>query len=379
MRHLTLWAVLVLAACSPQGAVKPSTDTRGHVPTPTPATVAALDRVMRENRIITAGFGILHNGELVWSHYHGEQSPGQPANASTRFNAASLTKTVAAETALRLAATGQLDLDAPLATYWVDPDIDNDPRRDQLTARIVLNHTSGFPNWRFFRADRKLALEHDPGAHYGYSGEGFEYLARAIERKLGEAFAAIVQRTVLEPVGMRDTVLMVQRAGLVNVARPVDAQGVFPGYYCRPEGWCRPEGETSAADDMLVTVPDYARFLGAVLRHTGYPPALARERDRVQTDRGAERIVDCAANPTEACPTEQGYGLGFEVARFGEVTVLGHTGADWSERTIAYVYQPSGDGVVLFLNAPNEQALAAMQQALPLLDPASPFASRYRR
>lgn len=378
MRNLILLATLLLASCSPQEAVKPAVSTRGRIPTPTPDTVALLDSALAEHRIVTAGFGVLRDGELVWSHYHGDQAPGIAASAATRFNAASITKTVVAEAALRLVAAGELDLDEPLATYWVDPDLAADPRRGQLTARSVLNHTTGFPNWRFFRADRKLVFEHDPGTHYGYSGEGFEYLARAIESKLGEPFPAVMQRTVFMPIGMHGTVFAVHREGLARVARAVDEQGVFPGYYCRPQGGCRAEGEYSAADDMLVTVPDYARFLAAVRRGTGYDAALARERDRVQTDRGAERLVDCQAAPDVECPVAQGYGLGFEVADFGDYTMIGHGGSDWSEQSLAYVYQPSSDGLIVFLNAPNRQALGAMPRVLALLDPSSPFASRYR-
>ena len=378
MRNLALAALFALVACSAHQGVKPGTTSRGRLQAPTPGTIAALDRALAENGIVTAGFGLVKNGELAWSHYYGEQTPGVAAHAGTRFNAASITKTVAAEAALRLVAAGELTLDTPLAAYWVDPDIASDPRRDRLTVRMVLNHSSGFPNWRFFRPDRKLAFEHDPGTHYGYSGEGFEYLARAIERKLGEPFAAVVQRTVLDPVGMRDTVLAVHRQGLAGVARPVDDRGTFPGYYCRPEGWCRAEGETSAADDMLVTVPDYARFLVAVQRGSGYDAALARERDRVQTDRGAENPVNCQAVPSAECPTRQGYGLGFEVAEFGDWRVVGHGGSDWSEQSLAYFYQPSGDGLVIFLNAPNRRTMAAMPRILALLDPASPFAPRYR-
>lgn len=377
-RRLSVFVALALAlaSCSSFGAGGTESPARARLGTPNARTVAALDQALAEHSIITAGIGIIRDGELVWSRYHGEQSPGVATSAATRFNVASITKTVAAETALRLAGAGLLDLDAPLAPYWVDPDVAQDPRRERLTARMVLNHTTGFPNWRFFRRDRRLAFEHDPGTTYGYSGEGFEYLARAIENKLGEPFPSVVQRMVFDPIGMPDASIAVRRDGLANVARPVDADGAFHGYYCRPGGPCRVEGEFSAADDMVVTVPDYARFLAALMRAAGYDANLARERDRVQTDRGAERLVDCQTGAT--CPVAQGYGLGLEVADYGDLKVIGHGGSDWSEQSIAYFYEPSDDGVIVFLNAPNRRAMSAMPRILELLDPASPFLSRYR-
>lgn len=379
MRHLMMVAIVALVACA-AGDVRDLDDkTAGHVPVPGADVAASLDAILHEYRIVTAGFGVVRNGELAWSHYYGEESPGAQADAATRFNVASITKTVVAETVLRIVDDGQLDLDEPLARYWIDPDIAGDPRRDALTARQVLDHTTGFPNWRFFRPDRKLAFEHAPGSRYGYSGEGFEYLARAVANKLEEPFPDIVHRTVLAPMGMRDTAIAVDRSRLQRVARPVDDADTAHGVYCRPEGWCRPDGSYSAADDLLTTVPDYARFLADVHRGSGYGAAMARERDRVHTDRGDERLVDCAAaDPQTPCPRTQGYGLGFEVADFGRHRVLGHGGSDWSEQSVAYVYQPSGDGVIIFLNAPNARTLQAMPEVLAAIDPSSPFLARYR-
>ncbi|MBD9479094.1 serine hydrolase domain-containing protein [Pseudoxanthomonas sp. PXM02] len=380
MRRGLMVAVLALAACATGDAREPREGRAGRVPVPDAAVAERLDALLREHRITTGGFGVIRNGELVWSHYSGEEAPGLPASAATRFNVASITKTVVAETVLRLADEGRLDLDESLARYWVDPDVAGDPRRDALTARQVLDHTTGFPNWRFFRPDRKLAFEHAPGSHYGYSGEGFEYLARALAIKLGEPFPDIVRRTVLEPVGMHDTAVAVDHHRLQHAVRPVDEAGALHGVYCRPGGWCRPEGSFSAADDLLTTVPDYARLLAAVHRGSGYRAAMARERDRVHTDRGDERMVDCAADtdPRVTCPRAQGYGLGFEVADFGAYRVRGHGGSDWSEQSVAYTYAPSGDGVIVFLNAPHARTRHAMPDVLAVIDASSPFLARYR-
>lgn len=379
MRFPVLLFCLLLVACRSNEAANDSMSAHGRIPMPTADTVAAIDQALADSAIVTAGIGIVQNGELAWSHFHGEESPGVPAEASTRFNVASITKQVTAELSLRLAFAGELDLDAPLARYWVDPDLADDSQRDRLTARMVLNHTSGLPNWRFFRAGGKLAFEHAPGTHYGYSGEGFEYLSRAIERKLERPFPELVQQWVFDPIDMPDTEIAVHREGLTHAARPVDEAGVFYGYYCRPDaGGCRAEGSYSAADDMLTTVPDYARFLVALLRGSGYDNALSRERDRVYTDRGDEQLLDCIAHPDTECPSEQGYGLGHEVAIFAGYTVLGHGGSDWSEQSLGYIYQPTGDGLIIFLNAPNQRALEAMPQLLRLLDPRSPFLPRYR-
>lgn len=377
MNRLVIFALLISAIGTHAEPVAPPDSRRGHVPPPPAGLDHALARLIAENGVLTAGVGVIDDGNLVWTGYYGEQQPSVPASEKTRFNVASITKTVTAETVLRLVGQGKLDLDAPLAPYWVDPDIASDPRREQLTARMMLTHTSGFPNWRFFRPDGKLAFENRPGAIYGYSGEGFEYLARAVENKLRQPFPGLVETYLFKALGMTASTLEIHREGLTNLARPVDERGVFPGYYCRPKGGCRKEGSYSAADDMITTVPDYARFLISVMNEQGYDSRLAGERNRVQVDKAEERVVDCEAGDT-ACPRSQGYGLGFEVIDYGEFKIVGHGGSDWSELALAYFYEPSNDAVIVFLNAPNRRALAAMPEVISLLDPHSPYLSHYR-
>lgn len=348
---------------------------------PSQQSERAIAEILARHRIVTAGIGVMRDGRLVWDRYFGEQSPGVRATAETRFNIASITKTIAAETILRLAGQGRLSLDEPMAPHWVDPDIAGDPRHLRLTPRMALNHTTGFPNWRFFLPGRRLAFQQGPGERFGYSGEGIEYVARFAERKLGRPFPELVAEAVFRPLGMTHSSIVVRGAETATIARPVDDEGRFHGYYCRPEGaaWCRAEGSWAAADDMVTTVRDYAAFMRAVMDGDGYRAEIAADRDRVQADKGDQRVVDCGAVSPASCPDSQGYGLGFNVLRYGGVTVLGHDGADWSELAIAYFSRPSRSGVILFLNAPNRRALGAMPELLERIDPASPFLQQYRQ
>ncbi|MCE3290130.1 MAG: hypothetical protein K0R83_2142, partial [Caulobacter sp.] len=299
--------LMLIAGC---GATLRSTDAVSTQAPPLPSadTERAIAEVLRRHGIVTAGIGLISDGDLVWERYYGEQSPGVPATAKTRFNVASITKTVAAETILRLAGQGRLSLDEPMAPYWVDPEIVADPRHLRLTPRMALNHTTGFPNWRFFLPGGRLAFQRPPGESFGYSGEGIEYVARFAERKLGKPFPDLVAEQVFRPVGMTDSSIVVRRAETAGIARPVDEAGGFHGFFCRPEGarWCRPEGSSSAADDMVTTVRDYAAFLKSVMKADGYGPAIAADRDRVQAGKGDQRVVDCGAVPAVPCPDAQG-------------------------------------------------------------------------
>lgn len=373
------WLVLAMLLGSCAATSRPPAETGRGLRLPTPAIEQELQDVLDKHRIVTAGLGILVDGKLAWVLYHGDASPGVPADATTRFNVASITKTVTAETALRLVDAGELDLDEPLGAYWIDPDIAGDSRLQSLTARTVLTHTTGFPNWRFFRSDGKLAFARAPGEAYGYSGEGFEYLARAISNKLQRPFPQVVQELVFEPAGMQHAVMDIRRDGLRDVAIPIDDEGRAHRMWCRPNGGCREEGSYSAADDMLVTVPDYARFLAMVARDESDNAGTPFARGSVLVDTGDDAVVDCEDATAIECPRAQGYGLGFQVIEYDAMRILGHGGNDWAEVALGYIRLPTRDGLILFLNAPNRRGLEAMPELVERLDPDSPFPGQYRR
>src|SRR5690349_1081159 len=138
---------------------------------------------MKETNVPAVGVGIIENGKLTYTKVFGELKKGNPAPPNTIFQVASLTKPIVEILTLQLVTRREWNLDEPLANYWVDPDVENDPRHKQLTTRHVLTHQSGFPNWRFINASNKLEFIADPGTKVGYSGEGLEYLRRALEKK----------------------------------------------------------------------------------------------------------------------------------------------------------------------------------------------------
>lgn len=91
-------------------------------------------------------------------------------SADTVFEAASLSKPVFAFGVLLLAQEGIIDLDRPLASYLPAPYLPAEPGAAVITARMVLEHTTGLPNWR--PKGEPLALLRQPGTRFGYSGEG---------------------------------------------------------------------------------------------------------------------------------------------------------------------------------------------------------------
>lgn len=368
---------LAMASCATSGVA------RNDIPEVTDARAAALDiafaGLVQRNAINTAGIAIISNGEIAWTGYYGEQRPGVPASRTTMFNIASITKVFTAETILRLADAGMLGLDEPMAPHWIDPDIADDPRHALLTPRMALSHTTGFPNWRFLSPDRELGFLHDPGTAYGYSGEGYEYVAQYAGNRLDADFGDLVRTWLLEPAGIPGAAYSISEDTFDDLVEARDAEGRFRGHYCRPNGWCRKPGSYSAADDMAITVEDLAKFMIAVRKGEGYGRRMRSERERVHVALGNQEAVDCDMVAPGLCPEEQGYGLGWQVLDYGDDKVLSHGGSDWSELALTYIHTRSGDGLVILLNAPTINALAAMPDAIALIDPDSPLKNKYQR
>jgi len=171
--------ILALLLCAASTHVEPAAASdceRGHVPLPPASLDRALVDLVAGNGGVTAGVGLIDDGNLVWTGYYGEQEPGVPASPKTRFNVASITKTVAAETALRLVAGGKLDLDAPLAPYWVDF---YQPSNDAVI--VFLNA----PNRRALSAMPDLISLLD--SHSPYLSHYRAWLAREVAKERGKA------------------------------------------------------------------------------------------------------------------------------------------------------------------------------------------------
>src|SRR5690606_33868043 len=71
--------------------------------------------------------------------------------------------------------------------------------------RIILSHQTGFPNWRRESNDGRLSFEFEPGIAYQYSGEGYEYLRKALERKFKMTLEELADELLFTPLGMKDT------------------------------------------------------------------------------------------------------------------------------------------------------------------------------
>lgn len=153
----------------------------------------ALPSLMRAAEIPGLSIAVVRDGAVPWTRGFGVKKAGtsQPVTPATVFEGASFSKPLFACGALRLVHDGLLDLDIPLTAYLPDRSFCDDPRLAEISARMVLCHTTGFPNWR--RRGKPLSIDRAPGETFGYSGEGYIYLQKAVERITGRPLLEYMQ------------------------------------------------------------------------------------------------------------------------------------------------------------------------------------------
>jgi CubicO group peptidase (beta-lactamase class C family) len=214
----------------------------------------------------------------------------------------------------------------------LDPDVKDDPRTKKLTPRLVLSHQTGFPNWRYLTDNNKLAFEFDPGTQYQYSGEGFEYLRKAIEAKLGKSIEELTEELLFKPVGMTDTRFWWDESmDETRYARNFDENGkqIHTNKYY----------EANAAANLLTTVEDYCRFIAYVMNGAGLSDLLFTEMQVKQIRVGDGNY----------------FGLGWEILTgfSNDETLFLHSGKDPGVSTLAVFFPKSKNGYVIFLNGDN--------------------------
>ncbi|NML70124.1 beta-lactamase family protein [Chryseobacterium sp. RP-3-3] len=283
---------------------------------------------MKENKVPNVGLGIIRNGKIEKIKVYGALRDGNAAPDNTLFNVASLTKPVTAIVALKLISAGKWNLDEPLDKYWTDPDIAQDPRNKKLTTRIILSHQTGFPNWRWMNADGKLNFQFDPGTKYQYSGEGFEYLRRALEKKFNKTLNQLAEELIFQPLKMKDT------SYIWNEKK--DALRFSEGYDKDENMYPTVKSTTSnAADDLMTTVSDYSRFLISVINGDGL----------------SKKVVEDMKTGQVITKKGKAFGLGFEIYNLGDGNIaLSHGGSDKGVQTIFFIIPKTKDGIVIFTN-----------------------------
>ena len=292
---------------------------------------------------------LIENGAVVWTGAYGvlNADTGAPVADNTVFEAASLSKPVFAYAVLRMAARGEFDLDAPLWDMWEHERLAHDERARQITARLVITHSTGLPNW----GGTPLEFNADPGARWGYSGEGFVFLQRAVETKTGLTLEEIARREVFEPLGMTHSHYKWVPEYDSLAATPHDELG-----YVTRKG--RPSSGNAAAS-LHTTARDYGTFVAAILAGEGLSPETHAAMLTPQVG-----LTGADWGDEDEPKQHLFWGLGWGLQEGERGRAFWHWGDNLTSRCYVIAYPHEGRGVVYFTNSENGLAIAPELVAL---------------
>ena len=315
-----------------------------------------LAALMRHTKVPGLSISVIHGFQIRWTRAYGvaDVERQTPVTPQTLFQAASISKPVMAIAAARLAEQGQIDLDA--AIHWplrpLPAPFGGVGSHGSVTPRMLLSHTAGLTDGFGFPGyaptdplpsaaqilqgvppskTAAVAFDNPPMTRAHYSGGGSLIMQVLLEDLSGEPFAELMQRAVLAPLQMRQSLY---RQPLPKQLWPLAASGHDAAGQRLPGRW-RVYPELAAAG-LWTTSHDLATLVVALQnanrgRREG-PLSQAVVRDLF-------RPVGLGS-----------FGTGFNVFRQGEGWYFAHQGANAGYRSFLMAHQSRGYGVVIMTN-----------------------------
>lgn len=258
-------------------------------------------------------------------------------NEKTIFEGASLSKPLFAYFVTKYVDKGLLELDRPLYQYLPYQDIEQDERYKKITARMVLSHTSGFPNWRSDNGG-ELFISFEPGSRYQYSGEGFQYLSKVLAHLLNTddlGLERAFQKEVASTLGLKSTKFLQDENNLSKKAQPYKNGKRVQGKYANDT--------FGAAFSVHSEAKDFSIWLRALLNREGLSNESFTElfRDQVEINENNSTTLNGATAWT----------LGFGKYELGDDIFYGHGGNNFGYTSGFFIDRKNQFGAVIFTNA----------------------------
>ena len=320
-----------------------------------PLETERLQDAMARLKVPGVSIAVIHNGKVAWTRGYGVAWTGGPAvTPETLFQAASVSKPVAAMAALRMVEQGKLELDAPVDTAltgWKLPEGAGRPSVRQLLSHTGGTSVSGFPGYAAGKPVPTLVqlldgkapanteavrVETVPGSAWRYSGGGYSVLQQAMIDRAGQPFEVLAHQLVLGPLAMTNSSFSqpLPAALAEKAARPHDREGKpFPGgAFTYPE---------QAAAGLWTTSRDLAKF------------AIAIQQAAAGRDNG---VLSPQMTRTMLTPVTSDYALGLQI---NKGKTFGHGGSNKGFKAQLVIFFEGGDGAVVLTNSDNGWELAA--------------------
>jgi CubicO group peptidase (beta-lactamase class C family) len=334
-----------------------------------PAGVApdslAVPELMAQFKVPAVSVAVIRDFKIEWARAWGvtDTATGAAATVDTLFQAASISKPVAAMASLRAIQDGRFALDQDINTIlksWRLP-ARPDSKGEIVTPRMLMSHTSGtddgfgFPGYHpdAPRPSTPQILDGQPPSNRGpvrlgrppmtgfkYSGGAVMIQQLALTDTIGKAFPLIMRETVLAPIGMTNSTyeqpLPADRQSQAAHAHNSSGQPGDAPWHVYPE---------HAAAGLWTTPTDLAKFAIEVQQ------SLAGRSTKVLSRTSAQEMV----TPVGVGP----FAVGFTIMKEGEGWYFSHGGSNWGFRCDLIAHRSKGYGAVIMTNGDNGGRLIA--------------------
>jgi CubicO group peptidase (beta-lactamase class C family) len=310
-----------------------------------------------------ASLAVINNGAIEWARSYGviEAGSARPVTIDTLFQAASISKPVAAMGALRLVEQGKLSLDEDVNKYltsWKVPE-NEFTKEKKVTLRGLLSHSAGMTvhGFRGYRSDEPVpallqvlngekpansaAIRVDilPGSRWRYSGGGISVMQQMIIDVTGKPFPEFMRRTVLDKLEMKHSTY--EQPLPKTFSQSVAAGHTATGEIIKGKWHTYPE---QAAAGLWTTPSDLARF------------AIEIQRSKA----GKSNKVLSAGMTNQMLALVKGdYGLGVGLRGSGKTLSFSHGGSNEGFRCFLFAYAETGQGAVVMTNGDGGGQLAS--------------------
>ncbi len=305
---------------------------------------------------------LIDNAEVIWAKGFGvlDARRGVAVTPDSVMEVASLSKPFFAYLVLMWAEESNIDLDTPLYTYLGQDYLPNDKRDELITARMVLTHSSGLPNWRAagnggtstshrwadeiggqLVFDASMTFESNPATGFVYSGEGFLMLQRAIERQSGLSLSDWANKQLIQPMRLNNTSFGWTSRFKDIAARGHDRNGLVTDQ--SPSRNSDVNELTTSAGSLYASANDYAKFMIEFVK-------TDQSESTLLSARGIQKMLTPTAVeiPSEN-PAVMGLGWMLGEDETGHAVAM-HTGNNGDFHALAVLWPTFQDGLVILTN-----------------------------
>ena len=309
---------------------------------------------MKHYKVPGVSIAVINDGKIEWAKGYGVTEVGgsTPVTTETMFQAASISKPVAAMGMLALVEKGQLSLDEDVNVKlksWKVPD--NDLTKEQkVTLRRLASHSAGLTVHGF----RGYAEGEDvpttvqildgqkpansapvrvdllPGSRWRYSGGGITVMQLLMTETAGKPFPVLMRQLVLDKIGMKNS----------TYEQPLPADKIANAAF----------GHRSSGEILKGKRHTYPEMAAAGLWTT--PTDLAKFAIEIQQSKaGKSNKVLSQAMTVQMLTKQSGdYGLGIGVGGDGSSANFSHGGSNEGFKCNLFAYSETGQGAVVMTN-----------------------------